>query len=218
MNKISLLFFCLVAAFISFNCASTQITSYVDPDYRDSSFKKILVTANTDKLDFRLKIENTISNNLTENGTVSVASYVLFPPTRTFTDSVKSAVMSANKFDACLIVTLGEKGVENFQNPIIASTTNGTIAPNGTVNTTTTYLGGEFTSKPYAEFDLKLFDVKTGKMAWIANSITGGNAYADFETVYNSFCKNVVMKLSADKMIPLTHREQKILDGNAMRH
>ncbi len=218
MKKYGHLAFCLFAAFLSFNCASTEITSYVDPDYKQTKFTKILVTADTDKLDFRFKIEKTLSSALIESGTAASASYEFFPPTRVITDSAYTAVLAANHFDGSLIISVGEKGVETTQNPIVASKTTGTVSANGVVDTKTTYLGGDIVNKPFAEFGLKLLDVKTGNVAWMANSFTGGNAYANFGTLYNNFCKKVVETLDADKMIVHIDPETKWIDGKSGRH
>ena len=41
-------------------------------------------------------------------------------------------------------------------------------------------------------------------MVWIANSFTGGSAYSNFNTVYSSFCNNIVNRLSEDNLIRIS--------------
>jgi hypothetical protein len=185
-------------------CASTSITSFTDPDYKSIQFKNILVAANTNKLGYRLSMENRIVEVFANNGIKSIPSYSIFPPTREFTDSLKKDLMISNKIDGCLMVYFGESGIEQVQIPIIGSKTKGTVTYNSSgadYESKTTYIGGQVLDKPYAEFDLKLFDVINGKMAWIANSFTGGSAYSNFNTVYSSFCDKIVDRLSADNLI-----------------
>lgn len=65
---------------------------------------------------------------------------------------------------------------------------------------TTTY-GGYTITKPWAQFDAKLFDVSNGQNAWIASTFSGGNAYANFKTVINSFCGKIVEQLIKDGVV-----------------
>ena len=181
-------------------CASTSITSYTDPDYRAVQFKNILVVANTNKLGDRLGMENRIVEVLETNGIKSIPSYSILPPTREFSDSQKIKLMLDNKVDGCIMINFGEKGVQEYSIPILGSNSQTQFNGN-TITTSTKYIGGETFSKPYAEFEIKLYDVNNGKMAWIANSFTGGNAYANFNTVYSSFCDKIVDRLSQDNLI-----------------
>jgi hypothetical protein len=188
-------------------CASTSITSFTDPDYKSIQFKNILVAANTNKLGYRLSMENRIVEVFATNGIKSIPSYSIFPPTREFTDSLKKDLMISNNIDGCLMVYFGESGIEQVQIPVIGSKTKGTVTYNSRgadYELKTTYIGGQVLDKPYAEFDIKLYDVINGKMAWIANSFTGGSAYSNFNTVYSSFCDKIIERLSADNLIRTT--------------
>ncbi|OGU73750.1 MAG: hypothetical protein A2V93_04685 [Ignavibacteria bacterium RBG_16_34_14] len=191
-------------------CASTKITSFTDPDYKSIQFGKILVVGNTNKLDDRLNLENRLTEIFIANGIKAVTSYSIFPPTREFSDSIKTELMLANEIDGCLMIYFGEIGIQQVQIPIIGSKTTGKIKSTNikpfttsTYESKTTYIGGQVLDKPYAEFEIQLFDVINGKMAWIANSFTGGNAYANFNTVYNSFCNKLVEKLAFDKLVQI---------------
>jgi hypothetical protein len=204
MKTILYLSFLSIAFILFTGCAATSIISYTDPDYRAVQFKKILVVANTNKLGDRLNLENRMVEVLDTNGIKAITSYSIFPPTREFTDSLKEDLMIGNKIDGCLMIYFGEKGIEQVQIPIIGSKTKGTVTNNSRgadYESQTTYIGGQILDKPYAEFEIKLFDVINGRMAWIASSFTGGNAYANFNTVYNSFCDKIVDKLSQDNLI-----------------
>jgi hypothetical protein len=183
-------------------CASTStsITSFTDPDYKSFQFNKILVISNTSKLSYRLGMENRIVEVLAANGIKSIPSYSILPPTREFSDTQKKELMQNKEIDGCLMINFGEQGVKEISIPITGSTSRTTVLGNS-INTSTQYIGGETFSLPYAEFEIKLFDISNGKMAWIANSFTGGNAYSNFNNVYWSFCIKIIERLSSDNLI-----------------
>jgi hypothetical protein len=66
---------------------------------------------------------------------------------------------------------------------------------------TTTYQGGYTLNKPWAEFETKLYDVSNVQMAWISSSFTKGNAYANRNTVINSYSGKTVDQLLEDNLI-----------------
>jgi hypothetical protein len=66
---------------------------------------------------------------------------------------------------------------------------------------TTTYEGGYTLKKPWAEFETRLYDVSNGQMAWIASSFTIGNAYANRNTIINSYCGKKVEQLLEDNLL-----------------
>ena len=201
------LFFLPIVGFLLFGCASTRITSFTDPDYSNIQFRKILVVGNTNKLDDRLNLEEQLTKVFIDNGIEAIASYTIFPPTRSLSDNKKESLMLENEIDACLMVYFGERGIQQVQIPLVSKNTTGKMEEHGNrleYKETTTYIGGQIVDKPYAEFEMKLYDVYNGKMAWIADSFTGGNAYADFNTVYSSFCNKIVDQLGADNIVNTT--------------
>ena len=165
-----LIFYFLANIFILLTgCASTSITSYVDPDYTLTKFNNILIVANTNRLDYRVSLEHRLANVFIENGVSAKESYLVLPPTRNFTDSQKIDIMLKNRIDCYLMVNFGESGVITTQLPVIGTNTKGEVKGNK-YESTTTIIGGEVFKLPYAEFEMKLYDIKNGNMAWIANS------------------------------------------------
>jgi hypothetical protein len=124
------------------------------------------------------------------------------------TNEEKVSLLIENKIDAYISVLVGESGIEEVYVPPTSSTTktkgNVTILGNTATyeeKSKTTYQGGYTFSKPWAEFETKLYDVSNGRMAWISASFTGGNALASFNTVINSFSKEVVNRLENEELI-----------------
>lgn len=191
-----------------FGCASTRMTSFKDPDYQNTEFKRILVVANTNDLEDRQKLEFKMVEAFSEAGVYALESYKLFPPTRELTDEEKVDLLLKNDIDAFISISVGESGVSEVYVPQTSSTTKTKGEVNVYGNTarykeksTTTYQGGYTLNKPWAEFETKLYDVSNGQMAWIASSFTGGNAYANRNTVINSYCGKTVDQLIEDRLI-----------------
>ena len=198
-----------VAAFsILSGCASTNITSFTDPDYRATHFSRILVVANVADLEWRNRIESRLVQELTKQGAFAIKGIELFPPTRDLDDEEKINRLLHNRIDSYITIDVGETGTQEVYIPQTSSTTKTT----GSVNVTgssatyreksrTTTSGGYTVSKPWAKFTTKLFDVSSGVNAWVATAFTGGNAYANFNTVVNSFCDKIVQQLLRDGLV-----------------
>ncbi|MHB8578974.1 MAG: hypothetical protein ACYDA4_03825 [Ignavibacteriaceae bacterium] len=209
MKNISILATILLSFhFLFIGCASTKITSFKDPDYQNSNFKRILIVANTNDLENRKLLETTMVELFRKEGIFALESYKLFPPTREFTSEEKVSLMLNNKIDAYISISVGESGVSEVYIPQTSTTTN----TEGNVNvygneanyrqkSTTTYEGGYTVKKPWAKITTNLYDVSNGQKAWIANSFTGGNAYANKKTIVNSYCKKIIGKLLEDGLI-----------------
>lgn len=190
------------------SCASTRMTSFKDPDYQKVEFKRILIVANTNDLEDRQKLESKMVEAFSDIGVFAMESFRLFPPTRELNDEDKVELLLKNDIDAFISISVGESGVDEVYVPQTSSTTKTKGEVNVYGNTarykeksTTTYQGGYTLNKPWAEFETKLYDVSNGQMAWIASSFTGGNAYANRNTVINSYCGKTVDQLLEDNLI-----------------
>jgi hypothetical protein len=200
--------FPLLIIFLFVGCASTKMTSFKDPDYQKAEFKRILVVANTNDLEVRQTLESKMVEAFSDIGVFAMESFRLFPPTRELTDEEKVDLLLRNDIDAFISISVGESGVYEVYVPQTSSTTKTKGEVNVYGNTarykeesTTTYQGGYTLNKPWAVFETKLYDVSNGKMAWIASSFTGGNAYANRNTVINSYCRKTVDQLLEDNLI-----------------
>ena len=207
MNPIKYFLFFLFLL-ILFSCASTRMTSFKDPDYQNTAFKRILVVANTNDLEDRQKLESKMVEAFSEIGVYALESYKLFPPTRELTNEEKVDLLLKNNVDSFISISVGESGVSDVYIPQTSSTTKteGNVNVYGNTarykeKSTTTYQGGYTVHKPWAQFETKLYDVSNSRMAWIASSFTGGNAYANKNTVMNSYCDKTVDQLLEDKLI-----------------
>lgn len=205
---------CFLIVFLFISCASTKMTSFKDPDYQKAEFKRILIVANTNDLEDRQKLESKMVEEFSNIGVFALESFRLFPPTRELTDEEKVNLLLKNDIDAFISISVGESGVDEVYVPQTSSTTKTKGEVNVYGNTarykeksTTTYQGGYTLNKPWAEFETKLYDVSNGQMAWISSSFTKGNAYANRNTLINSYCRKTVEQLLEDNLI--TKAQQK---------
>lgn len=205
---------CFFIVFLFISCASTKMTSFKDPDYQKAEFKRILIVANTNDLEDRQKLESKMVEEFSNIGVFALESFRLFPPTRELTDEEKVNLLLKNDIDAFISISVGESGVDEVYIPQTSSTTKTKGEVNVYGNTarykeksTTTYQGGYTLNKPWAEFETKLYDVSNGQMAWISSSFTKGNAYANRNTLINSYCRKTVEQLLEDNLI--TKAQQK---------
>lgn len=201
MNRI-LVFFVVIAIA---GCASTNMISFKDPAFQNATFSRILVIANSSDLQWRQKLESRMVEAFKDAGVDAMQSIFLFPPTRNLSIDEKVDLLVKNNIDAYLSINVGESGVQSVYVPPIGKTV---VEGNQVYQDPNKIVGGNYTiSKPWAEFQTSLHEASSGSTAWIANSSTGGNAYANFNTVINSYCDKVVEQLKQDGL--LTTRKRK---------
>jgi PKD repeat protein len=69
--------------------------------------------------------------------------------------------------------------------------------------------GGYYVSKPNVSFETRLFDRKSGEVAWLVSSTTRGNAFADYGNLASSLAKKVVSELKKEEMLVFSPTEMK---------
>ncbi len=183
-------------------CASTSMTSFVDPSYRNKNFANLLVVARSNNLSQRLWLESHLVQAFTEKHLSAEEAIRLFSPTRKFSEEQMRDTLLKYQFDAYLVVDVGETGVEKIYIPptqAVTKTSHNTAADRWT--SVTTLLGGGTIEKPWAQVRTTLCDASTNEVAWIADSFTGGNGYASFSTVIDSYCREVYQQLAKVSLV-----------------
>lgn len=198
--KIALLSFLLSSiALINTGCVSTKLSSVKYPDYTSRTFRNILVVCETKNQSNKQILEDYLAQKLQQKNTASIQSYKLFSLTAELTDEQKKEIILNNSIDALLIIDLGEIGVKESYLPFF--TTVNTRNQNGETVTNSSYSGGYNIERPFAEFNINLYDAKTGNIAWSANSYTDGNGLANFNDVYRSFSDEIVADILEKELI-----------------
>jgi hypothetical protein len=186
------------------NCAYTNMTSFRDPEFAGKNYHKLLVHAPFRDLELRAIMERAFENQFHGQNYI-VPSMGIIMPTRSYTDDDLDKVFMENKIDGVLHVELTDAySTQSYIPP--SSSTHGFVSFSGNVAQyyqTTQQSGGYNISKPRAKFEIYLYDVSTKSIAWIATSLTSGNALADFGTLAGSLASETVSRLINDGLIKL---------------
>ncbi len=200
----------LFAFIFVYGCASvsTNITSYTDPDYRTYKVKNIAVIADVADLSSKMKIESTFVHYFREKNIAVLTGYDIIPPTRNYSADEMKAVFKKNGIDAVLVIAVSDAGYKKEQVTIDQPyETKGTIYRTGSnqYQYSSKTDGGpqSYTvKKPHLTIKTSLFDPKAGRMIWIANSYSRGNAFVNLDSTFNNYVNSVVNKLDEDNLLP----------------
>lgn len=201
MRRFALL---LVVILLS-GCASTKMRSFVDPDFRDKVYDRILIAAMYADLEQRETTEAKFVDAFEESVAECVPSMTIMLPTRKYTDDQLFSLLSDRNVDAVLFVWQ----TDYYEDVSSTTTTSGTLSANTFYygQTANTYGTMQSTSrtretrKPRVRHELNLYDVDTRRMAWLATSFTRGNAYARFKHLVESLAEDAVDALLDDGLI-----------------
>ncbi len=202
---------CVFGLILLTGCASTRLTSFRDPDFTVRNFHKILVIVPLSDLESREAAETAFADRLTAHGVEALTALQILAPTRTYTKGELAKILSENKIEGVLIVMPTDAYTKQTYIPRSSSTYGqGTLSGNTlSYSANTQYHGGYSVSKPRVKYELKLFDVPSGKIAWIGTSITRGNAFAHFITMIDSLAATAVRRLDEEGLLrgePLENR------------
>lgn len=184
-------------------CASTSMTSFRDPSFATKTFHKILVVAPFADMESKTKAEGAFVKRLAKYSAEGIPSIQVFMPTRTYTNEELLKLLSENMIDGVLLVTLTDAYTKQAYVPASSSTYGQATLTGNTVNYSahTQQYGGYYISKPRVRYEMRLYDVLTGNTAWVATSLTRGNAFASFDTLIGSLADTAVDKLRDDGLL-----------------
>ncbi len=190
----------LIIIFFS-GCASTNLTSVKDTEFRNASYGKILIISSFTDLMFRKNIEYRLAYYLQKKVEV-VAGIDFLPPTRTYSEAEIDAAIIKNNIDAILVASLKDFWESQYALPeSTVSTGSASVVGNVlTYSVQETKYGG-VVSKPRVTFECRLFDAQSGKCAWLASTLTKGNAFAGFSTLADSLAFSVAAKMWKDGVL-----------------
>ncbi len=189
-------------------CAVSQIEAFKDPQFAGKSYKNIVVTGQFSDLGERKSAEYDFCAAFREQGINCVASLDLILPTRTYSAEEKAKILKDNGIDAELVVSFKD-AYEKQQYVPGKSSTNCRKDAYGNMHCDTNNSAGYTVSKPRLKCECTLIDVEKNSNAWVASSLTAGNAYADFNTMMSSLAKETLTKLSSDGLVIMAPKPQK---------
>ncbi len=186
--------FLLLTSLLFISCATTDISSFKNPDIDFSSYKKILVFGNSRDIDFRKTIEADLVTAFNEQSIIAISSIELISPVKEYTDEDIKKILFDNNIDGYLSVAVVTASEESAYIPQTSYTNYQTQYINGqlvSVPYTSTY-GGYSVSYPKASFEIILTDIKTGQIAFKATANSEGDEFSDMKTISRSLAKKIV--------------------------
>ena len=195
---------------IFYSCASTKLTSFVDPEVKDKDYDNILIFFPSLDLDEQQEGEEIIQEEFAEYGIRTERSLNIFSPTREYDDYEIIERLRKNDIDAVLLVEFTDAwSDESYVPQSTTTTTKGKVNVYGNTatykeNSKTYSYGGYYINKPRIKFVSKLIDVDEDLVAWIGTSLTKGNAYAKFGTLISSLGSNIIEDLIKNNLVKST--------------
>ncbi|HEY4325898.1 MAG TPA: hypothetical protein VGN20_18050 [Mucilaginibacter sp.] len=204
MKKLKYLNLLLTAVLFCAGCGTTTdiMSSYKAPGVGVVSYKKMFVSALTDNASVRQTVENELARYMTEKGIVVVKSSDVFPPNfhSTGEDKDKDVVLSKIKSADCDgILTVAMVNKETETRYVQGS---GPVGPYyGSFGAYYGYGYGSFYSPGYYTEDkvyylqTNIFDAKTEKLVWSAQSKTyNPSSLQDFLPGYEKAITEQIIK------------------------
>lgn len=206
-------------------CASTSMTTFVDPALAGRRYGKVMVHVASSDLALRKQIEARGVERLQDIGAPAASALDLFFPGREYSADELLTTLKTNGVEAVLLIRSAVSGSTaqyipptyhtTSQSSGVATTTGyasgsattrgnttygsayGTSTTTGVARgtSTTTVSGGHNVYKPWARFTVELIDVSTGKAVWRAQGDSSGNAFNDQEDLWQSVADNAVGEL-----------------------
>ena len=166
----------LIVCCLSVMAASTKLSSYIDPAFKDKSYKSLIDIADNMNLNERQIVELMFVEKLAKFGIRGVRSIDHLPPTRQYTNDEIIDILIKSKAEGILYVNLTDRDVRSSYVPPTYSTDIELHEDMfGISGHSTTQQHGRYTvESPVVYYDVKLIDMKSGKIAWIGQGGTAG--------------------------------------------
>lgn len=185
-------------------CAVTNISSFKDPEFSGTVYRKIIVVAHFSQLDRKGYIESQFQNLLSAQTDAIIMRHIdVFPPTRKYEPEEVVEKLRKHNIDGMVVVALTDYWTSKRYVPRTTSTYgSGNVYNNSYYYSQNTYSsGGYYSSSPNARFKIKLIDAKSGKTAWVASAQTKGDQFATFKILINSLSRKTVEGLIANNLV-----------------
>ena len=183
-------------------CASTQMTSMLNPEWQSQPYRRILVFFATDDLELRRSFETRFQEHNPIPDVEFIPAFAVLFPGRTYTDLEVTEVLKRAGVDAALVVMQGQSGASTATLPATA-TTGCTLwrTSQGCLQTETTVSGGGTLHKPWADYSVFLIDLEDTQTIWVATASSSGNAFASWSDLRNSLVSKTIERLTKDRVI-----------------
>ena len=180
--------------FLFVSCATTNISSFKNPDINIAEYKKILIFGNSRDIDFRKTLERDLVLAFAEKQIEAVSSIEIISPVKEYSNDEIKSMLEKHKIDGCLSVAVVAAYEESAYVPQTTSTHYRSQYVNGQLISVpyTTTSGGYSLSYPKASFEIILIDVLTGDVAFKATANSEGDEFSDMKEISKSLAKKIV--------------------------
>jgi hypothetical protein len=203
-NRVLKTIITVTAVFLS-ACASTKMTAMKDPQVPSRLYESILVIAPFSDLESQKTVEGIFVTKLSRFGLRAIPSLQIIFPGRKYSNEELIKCILDSGADGVILVTLTDAYTEEVYLPRSSHST-GTVTFQGNIgyySGTTRQSGGYYISLPRVRFTIRLFDISGGgQIAWMATSLTRGNAFAQFPRLVDSLAETAVEQMQKDSLIP----------------
>lgn len=199
--------------FVCTGCATveTKMQGVVDPDFRDRTYSRVLIAPMFEDLAIRAATETSFAEALQATQTEGVASLDILLPTREWTQEQIIERAAAEKCDGVLVIEQTDAFQERQYVPETTTVDRSYYWSGyptrrygrwgyGRVNSTAVVRrsGGYFVDLPRVRHELRLYDVASKRVAWLATSLTSGDSSMTDEKLLSSLAGEAVNCLIVD--------------------
>jgi hypothetical protein len=190
-------------------CVTTKVASLVDPDYKNASFRRVLVIANFANIDAMKKFETFAAHRLKDKGLYAIENHLLLPPLREYTDEEKRRAFVGERLDCYLIISPKGVNTGTIYVPTISSTQVDVNAQKNRArgsSTTVTSQGGGRDVVSSVDTQGELFDFQNGRIAWRGDANSqipyyGARPMGEPDDVFKSACHEIVDQMIQDGVL-----------------
>lgn len=179
MKKLLSLVLCIALA----GCATTDMTGFVDPQYKNYHANQVIVRVKGARLDDTLKAEQAFAEQLKAHNIKATKFTDIIPPTRSYSAAQEAALLRKTGADSLLTIHItGKDSVETYIPPVFHSgqtTTQMNQIGNMVYATTQTapgYTTGGYAVSSTVMNTLSTFvDLKNGREIWRGDGSSSGD-------------------------------------------
>jgi hypothetical protein len=189
-------------------CARTSITSRVSDELRLTRCSRILVIATIHDLAIKETLENKIRKSLEDNGVTSYVDNEEFFPGTAYSEIDYALFIQHRHIDGLLVAIPTDYGTSNlYIPPTTTSHTVGSMQSDGyggfyySQTTESVTRGGYTARRPWASFEVTLYDAGQGDPVWYATANTSGSILGGWKAVVKSLGGKTVKKMFRDGVL-----------------
>lgn len=205
MKKILLIGLCAALT----GCAETDMTGFVDPQYKNYHASHVVVRVKGAKLENTFNAEQDFTKKLTDLHLKATRYTDVIPPTRSYSSSQETALLRNTGADSLLIVEITGKDTKETYIPPTFHPGQTTTQINQIGNTAyaTTYTSPGFTTGGYSVSSSTLntlstlVDLKNGRQIWRGEGASSGDEINSLELLLSAG-EAAINDLSAKSILP----------------